>query len=326
MLKATRLAGLVTALLVTGMAQASLIDRGGGLIYDTELGVTWLKDANYAKTSDYDSDGLMTWSEASAWAAGLTYGGYTDWRLPTTLQPDPSCSGQFNIGPPYGTVSAGFGCTGSEMGHLFYQDLGGNPGSSVLSSGDPDLSLFQNIQDAYWSGTAFAPVTDHFWSFFFNNGYQVGNDERNQFYAWAVRDGDVATVPEPATIALLMAGLGLMGVIARRRGAPDRLRFQMHSWPPFLDKTLHQRGRRSLPAKWILHRLEISRLTQITSRSLSRSVSSAFTVSFLLLGCASISISEEAERLEQDGKYGEAGDIWLKDANAKLEKRDFLCF
>ena len=29
--------------------------------YDTALNITWLADANYAKTSGYDADGLMNW-------------------------------------------------------------------------------------------------------------------------------------------------------------------------------------------------------------------------------------------------------------------------
>jgi len=31
---------------VVGIANAALIDRGGGLIYDTDSGITWLQDAN----------------------------------------------------------------------------------------------------------------------------------------------------------------------------------------------------------------------------------------------------------------------------------------
>ena len=42
---------------LTGISNSSLIDRGGGLIYDTVLDVTWLQDANYAFTSEYDDDG-----------------------------------------------------------------------------------------------------------------------------------------------------------------------------------------------------------------------------------------------------------------------------
>ncbi len=68
-----------------GSSHGALVDRGGGLIYDDVLDVTWLQDANYAQTSGYDTDGNMTWDAATAWAAGLVYGGYDDWRLPTTV-------------------------------------------------------------------------------------------------------------------------------------------------------------------------------------------------------------------------------------------------
>ena len=33
-------------------SQAALYDRGNGLIYDDVLDITWLQDANYAKTTD----------------------------------------------------------------------------------------------------------------------------------------------------------------------------------------------------------------------------------------------------------------------------------
>lgn len=70
-------------LMATGSAQAALLDRGGGLIYDDVLDITWLQGANYAKTSGYDADGRMNWSAANVWAEALSYGGYSDWRLPT---------------------------------------------------------------------------------------------------------------------------------------------------------------------------------------------------------------------------------------------------
>ena len=70
---------------IAGTAQAALIDRGGGLIYDTTLNITWLRDANYAKTSGYDTDGKMSWYEATAWAEQLIYGKIEDWRLPNTF-------------------------------------------------------------------------------------------------------------------------------------------------------------------------------------------------------------------------------------------------
>ena len=45
------------------VAQATLFDRGGGLIYDNVLDVTWLQDANYAKTSGYNAEGIMSWDQ-----------------------------------------------------------------------------------------------------------------------------------------------------------------------------------------------------------------------------------------------------------------------
>ena len=34
--------------LVSGAAHATLMNNGGGLIYDSDLNITWLQDANYA--------------------------------------------------------------------------------------------------------------------------------------------------------------------------------------------------------------------------------------------------------------------------------------
>jgi len=65
---------------LTGEANALLIDRGGGLIYDTVLDITWLQDANYANTTGYDdtiygynTNGRMTWIDAMGWAEDLIY-------------------------------------------------------------------------------------------------------------------------------------------------------------------------------------------------------------------------------------------------------------
>lgn len=65
--------------------QPPLIDRGFGLIYDTGRDITWLQDANYPKTLGRSRDGQLTWPEAMAWVAGLSYRGIRGWRLPTAL-------------------------------------------------------------------------------------------------------------------------------------------------------------------------------------------------------------------------------------------------
>lgn len=200
---------LATAgLLSSGIVQAALHDRGGGLIYDDVLDITWLADANYALTSGYDSDGRMSFSAANTWAAGLSYGGYDDWRLPTALNQD-------STGP-----CIGYNCTSSEMGHMFYNNLGAAAGNHVLSgTNTANLALFTDLHSyAYWSGTVYAPDPgSDAWSFTTTNGYQGIDFQSYEFYAWAVRPGDVAAIPEPETYAMLLAGLGLLGVAAKWR-------------------------------------------------------------------------------------------------------------
>lgn len=132
------LRGLAFAgLTLCSTVQATLIDRGGGLIYDDVLDVTWLQDANYAKTSRYNSDGLMYHGQATTWASNLSYFDsvrnvtYTDWRLPIT---EPVNGTAFNYNVSYnGSTDYGYniseqatayaGSTGSEMAFLFYNSL-----------------------------------------------------------------------------------------------------------------------------------------------------------------------------------------------------------
>lgn len=196
-------------LLSSGVLQAALYDRGGGLIYDDVLNITWLADANYAQTSGYDSDGAMNFSAANTWAGDLSYGGYSDWRLPTALNQDGS-------GP-----CVGHSCTNSEMGHMYYNNMGASFGGGILSgSNTTNLALFTNLQsDIYWSGTVYALApTNVAWDFITFSGIQANHRQNFEFYAWAVRPGDVsAAVPEPETHAMLLAGLGLLVGVARWR-------------------------------------------------------------------------------------------------------------
>ena len=66
------------------------VDSGFGLIYDRELNLSWLKDANYAKTVGRSPSGGMTWYEAMSWVAGLSYCGVRGWRLPSAFNLDGS--------------------------------------------------------------------------------------------------------------------------------------------------------------------------------------------------------------------------------------------
>lgn len=87
----------IVTLAYASFAQAIFIDAGGGMVYDTELDVTWLKDANYAMTSGYDADGLMNWNDSVAWASSLTVGGVNGWRLPTMTTSSGGALGQMKM-------------------------------------------------------------------------------------------------------------------------------------------------------------------------------------------------------------------------------------
>ena len=180
-------AGLALAALA-GQAMATLYDRGGGLIYDSALNITWLQDANYAFGSTYDSmdgvtDGKLSWVNAVAWAGNLMYHDsvrgvtYDDWRLPTvgpvngvSMNFDGSYDGSTDSGYNISAPGSAFpGSKASEMAYLFYNDLGnvsrqGLPADSCMPSppGGPvntgPFSNFNaNMSGVYWSGGAAVP-------------------------------------------------------------------------------------------------------------------------------------------------------------------------
>lgn len=192
----------VVGLGLVGTASATLIDRGNGMIYDSAQDITWLQDANYAKTSGYDTDGLMNWQEAKNWAENLSYGGYDDWRLWSALDAD-------------GDTCSGTSCTGSELGHLFYVD-GGLTAKSAITSSTTLMGIFQNLQNRYyWSGTH--EEGDFAWLFWTSVGEQALGYDFYSHYAWAVRSGDVATTPLPAAGWLFGGALAGLAVGAGRR-------------------------------------------------------------------------------------------------------------
>jgi hypothetical protein len=208
-LKKSPLYGAVCAVLsfISMSSQAALIPvLGGQAYYDDVADLTWLANANLAGTT-------MTWAAANTWAAGLNISGVTGWRLPDTLQPDASC------GIQSGGVSYGYNCTGSEMGNLFYNVLGGVAGTSISTSHNSNYDLFSNVQSGgYWSSTGYAPVPTGAWVFGFDGGYQFGNFKDDGYYAWAVQSGNAGVVPVPAAVWLFGSGLlGLVGVGKPRR-------------------------------------------------------------------------------------------------------------
>lgn len=213
---------LILSLGASAGAQAALVGRlsdGAGryqAVYDTDLDITWLADANYAATSGFDADGLMRWTAAQDWIATLNRVGHlgvADWRLPTS----DSCSG--------------YDCAGSELGHLFYTEFGGvaGYGEPMPPLADADLALFSNLSDGgFWTATEY--MSDAAWVFEFGPydvGRQIYFPKDVKFQAWAVRSGDIGggtpivtdvlAVPAPSALGLFASGLiGIVG-LARRK-------------------------------------------------------------------------------------------------------------
>lgn len=121
-----------------------MISRNGGLaVYDTELNITFLANANLALTETFElptnpndprlggsgdnpnyihTNGSTTHTVAENYIQEMNlfgingYLGVNTWRLPTSMDPDPTCTG----GDPINGLT---GCSGGELGHLALIDF-----------------------------------------------------------------------------------------------------------------------------------------------------------------------------------------------------------
>ena len=249
-MKKSRIIGVLSAVLfaiITVSANAALVSRlGGQAIYDTDLNITWISNANLAMSNTFglptdvslglhpnddsnnngqiNADGSMNWPGALFWIDAMNVAGYlgfSDWRLPTTVEPDSSCTDDTTGNNP-STDPTGYNCIGGELGHLYYTEInapaGGIPG---LSGGDSvQLAKFTNLNPVrFWTGTkrSFGPPHPP-WYFDFGDGSQLAGSEVPYFYAWAAHNGDVGVIPVPAALWLFGSGLlGLVGVARRKK-------------------------------------------------------------------------------------------------------------
>lgn len=199
---------MAAALTFCGSASSTLLDRGSDMVYDDVLDITWTRQAG---------DGVVrNWADSVAWANNLEFAGFEDWRLPWA-------SVSVQEGPTLSVVNCSsateVACRDNEMGYMFYYNLDGNFGDDKTGTqtavGGEELT---GIHARHWSGTDYDSGSAR--GFDFSEGCPcIISHQNNGTFAWAVRDGDVgiAQVPEPDTYALMLAGLGLLGFMARRR-------------------------------------------------------------------------------------------------------------
>lgn len=135
-----------------------------GVVTDTLTGLVWLENANCA-------GGTVTWTVALSYSNAL-YDGCTD------------CFGTS------GDCGLSDGSSAGDWRLPNVREL-----QSLIDYGEhfpslPDGYSFTNVQlGGYWSGTAYAYLTDHAWLVYLNDGRVYRNNEMGTYSVWPVRGG-----------------------------------------------------------------------------------------------------------------------------------------
>ena len=224
---------------MSGIVRASLITIGTATYSGSDYNLIWDDDNNGKSVIWLDYTSLpKTWNQQINWASTLNGSGilsyhinsaYTvdwgvsDWRLPETVDGVDALGYQ---GPDNGMYdyTSGYNLYNSEMGHLYYEELGNKgyvatdgsspqPGWGLINKGD-----FQNLDEYwYWSSTEYAASQGaNAWGFYMHNGRQNQGTKDFARAGLALREGRVSTVPIPEPPIILLFFTAIVGLTAHR--------------------------------------------------------------------------------------------------------------
>ena len=180
--------------------------NGDKMVNDSVLNVTWADKESPLVLFGAPRLGSVTAQEWIAQLNSQLYGGYSDWRLPTGADgANHTICQQSSL---------------DELGCLFIDELGNVYGQKATNL-NPFTSIISNY--IYWSSTEGVVGTNVTGKFIisFDTGHSTMYPMNADSYGKvvAIRTGQVAPVPVPATVWLLLSSIGGLGVFARKRKA-----------------------------------------------------------------------------------------------------------
>lgn len=233
--KTIAVSGLAASLLALS-AHADLSLTGNGLgIYDSGLNAVWSTDANLLGTFEHSQgaasfiDSIIGVSPTVTDGSGMHTISAADFGTHT---PDSFSAGDYGLADWWGAQAfvnylnsvayAGYGnwalpandvagATGGALGELFYNELGGTPGSLNLSN-----TPFSNLQNyAYW-GSEVAGDPSQAGDLTTIYGFPGYAAKTAMYYVLTI-----APVPLPGAFLLFGSALAGLGLLRKRQGLAD---------------------------------------------------------------------------------------------------------